>query len=119
MSKSLCSLIILCLCLTGCNNDADIYHAKYLDDIFPNSDKEQTFIIKSNFWNRPTCGKIEQWSKENIKPVNHQKIYNFLQYDKNITYDNKYLALEYDAIRLDYVICQMYDDDRQCFTCDD
>ena len=118
MSKFLCSLIIICLYLTGCNNDTQIYHAKYLDDIFPNTDGQQTFIVKSHFWNRPTCGKIEQWSKENIKPVNHQKIYNFLQYDKNITYDNKYLASEYDAIRLDYVICQMYDDDRQCFNCE-
>ena len=43
---------------------------------------------------------IEQWSKENIKPVNHQKIYNFLQYDKNITYDNKYLALEYSQFTI-------------------
>ena len=116
--KSLLNILIVCLYLTGCNHDVEIYHAKYLDDIFPNSNRQQTFIVKSNFWNRPTCGEIEQWSKENIKPVNHQKIYNFLQYDKNITYDNKYLASEYDAIRLDYVICQMYDDDRQCFNCE-
>ena len=90
MSKSLCSLIFLCLCLTGCNRDADIYHAKYLDDIFPNSDAEQTFIIKSNFWNRPTCDEIEQWSKENIKPVKFRKIYNLLSFDKKITYKNEY-----------------------------
>ena len=90
MSKSLCSLIFLCLCLTGCNRDAEIYHAKYLDDIFPNSDTEQTFIIKSNFWNRPTCDEIEQWSKENIKPVKFRKIYNLLSFDKKITYKNEY-----------------------------
>lgn len=82
MSKSLCSLLILCLYLTGCENNIEIYHAKYLDDIFPNSDRQQTFIVKSHFWNRPTCSDIEQWSKENIEPVKYQKIYNFLEYDK-------------------------------------
>ena len=117
MSKSFYSFLVLCFLLTGCNNDAEIYHAKYLDDIFPNSDAEQTFIIKSNFWNRPTCDEIEQWSKENIKPVNYQKVYSFLAYDKNITYRNKYLALEYDAIALDYLVCKMYDDDRKCYNC--
>ena len=119
MPKYFYSLSVLCLCLTGCNNDADIYHAKYLDDIFPNSDKEQTFIIKSNFWNRPTCDEIEQWSKENIKPVNYQKVYSFLAYDKNITYRNKYLESEYDAIAIDYIICQMNNEDKKCFTCND
>ena len=59
MSKSLYSLLILCLCLTGCNENIDIYHAKYLDDIFPNSKGQQTFIVKSHFWNRPTCSNIE------------------------------------------------------------
>lgn len=59
MPKYLCSLTLVCLFLGGCNSDAKIYHAKYLDDIFPNSDTEQNFIVKSNFWNRPTCGEIE------------------------------------------------------------
>ncbi len=48
MSKSLYSLLIFCLCLTGCNEDIEIYHAKYLDDIFPNSNGQQTFIVKSH-----------------------------------------------------------------------
>ncbi|MGO2339521.1 MAG: hypothetical protein ACTH5M_02840 [Psychrobacter sp.] len=51
MPKHLYSLIVTCLLLTGCNEDIDIYHAKYLDDIFPNSDGQQAFIVKSHFWN--------------------------------------------------------------------
>ena len=90
MSKSFYSFLVLCFLLTGCNNDAEIYHAKYLDDIFPNSDGQQTFIIKPNFWNRPTCDKIEQWSKNNIKLVKFRKIYNLLSFDKKITYKNEY-----------------------------
>ena len=82
--------MVVCLCLTGCNSDAEIYHTKYLDDIFPNSDGQQTFIIKPNFWNRPTCDEIEQWSKENIKLVKFRKIYNLLSFDKKITYKNEY-----------------------------
>ena len=117
MSKSLCSLIFLCLCLTGCNRDAEIYHAKYLDDIFPNSDGQQTFIVKSSFWNRPTCSEIEQWSKENIKSIEYYKVNTFLKYDENITYKNRYLESEYDAIALDYLVCKMYDDDRKCYNC--
>ena len=119
MPKYLYSLTLVCLLLTGCSNDMEIYHAKYLDDIFPNSDGQQTFIVKSHFWNRPTCNEIEQWSKENIEPVKYRKIYNFLSYDKQITYENKYLESEYDAIRLDYLICQMHDEDRQCFNCEE
>ena len=104
MSKSFYSFLVLCFLLTGCNNDADIYHAKYLDDIFPNSDGQQTFIVKSNFWNRPTCSEIEQWSKENIKSIEYYKVNTFLKYDENITYKNRYLESEYDAIAIDYII---------------
>ena len=57
--KHLYSLIVTCLLLTRCDKDIDIYHAKYLDAIFPDSENEQTFIIKSHFWNRPTCSNIE------------------------------------------------------------
>ena len=117
MSKHLYSLIVIFLLLTGCNEDIDIYHAKYLDDIFPNSDGQQTFIVKSHFWNRPTCSDIEQWSQENIQPVEHRKLYLFLKYDKNITYENEYLESEYDSILLDYLICEMSDEDRKCYNC--
>jgi len=119
MPKHLYSLIVICLLLTGCNKDFEIYHAKYLDDIFPNSETEQTFIVKSHFWNRPTCSDIEQWSKENIEPVNYYKIYTFLNYNEDLTYKNRYLKSEYDAIAWDYLICHMNDKDRKCFTCEE
>lgn len=119
MSRYLYSIIIFCLFLAGCDNSVEIYHAEYLDDIPPISDEQQTFIVKSSFLNRPICNEIEKWSRENIERVNHYKVYTFLEYNENITYKNRYLESEYDAIALDYLMCQMNDEDRKCFTCEE
>ncbi|MDH2274561.1 hypothetical protein [Moraxella porci] len=103
------------------NQEVEIYRAQYLEEIFPGSKSHKTFIIKSNYFNKPSCSYLENWAKTHIKidSGNDDENYTFLKYSENITTKNKYLNKEYDAIIGDYWVCEMSTTEYVCFICHD
>ena len=85
----------------------------------------QLFLIKRNsyinYFNKPNCQYLENWAKANIKTtsINEYERYTFLNYDEELTPKNANLNKEYDAIIGEYRICEMFNDDYKCFTCND
>lgn len=112
------SLLVL---LTSCNKEPTIERAEYLEKIFPNYPAYKTFLVKSNYFNKPNCQYLENWAKANIKTtsINEYERYTFLNYDEELTPKNANLNKEYDAIIGEYRICEMFNDDYKCFTCND
>lgn len=119
MWKLLFSLLSV-VCLSGCAKEPDIYRAEYLEKIFPDYKNDKTFIIKSNYFNKPTCQYLEHWAKEHIilTDKNIEEEYTFLKYSDEITSANPYLKKEYDAIVGDYEICKMSSNNYKCYICD-
>lgn len=104
--------------LTSCNQQPAIERAEYLEKIHPNY---KTFLVRSSYFNKPSCSYLEKWAKVNIKSnsKNSAENYTFLNYDKELTLKNPYLNKEYDAIIGDYYLCKMNNDEYKCYLCVD
>ena len=113
--------ISLLVFLTSCNQQPTIERAEYLEKIFPNHLGYKTFLVRSSYFNKPSCTYLEKWAKANIKSnsENSAENYTFLNYDKELTLKNPYLNKEYDAIIGDYYLCKMNNDDYKCYLCVD
>ena len=120
MWKLLFSISLLVL-LTSCNKEPTIERAEYLEKIFPNHLGYKTFLVKSNYFNKPSCVYLEKWAKANIKvtTTEERKQYTFMNYHDELTPKNPYLEKEYDAIGDQYVICEMFNDNYKCYICND
>ena len=107
--------------LTSCNQQPAIERAEYLEKIHPNYPGYKTFLVRSSYFNKPSCTYLEKWAKANIKSnsENSAENYTFLNYDKELTLKNPYLNKEYDAIIGDYYLCKMNNDDYKCYLCVD
>lgn len=120
MRRTVFSISLLAL-LASCGKEPTIDRAEYLEKIFPNHPGYKTFLVKANYFNKPSCQYLENWAKANVKTTlkKEREQYTFLSYDDEITAKNPYLEKEYDAIGDHYVICEMFNDDYQCFNCND
>ena len=118
MWKLLFSISLLVL-LTSCNKEPTIERAEYLEKIFPNYPGYKTFLVKSNYFNKPSCQYLENWAKANVKTssIKGAEQYTFLKYDNELTNKNPYLNKEYDAIIGSYELCIMYSDNYKCSIC--
>lgn len=78
---------LLMTLLMGCQKEPTIERAEYLEKIFPNYKNDKTFLVKSNYFNKPSCHYLQNWAKSHIVVTdkNIEEEYTFLKYDETLT----------------------------------